>query len=90
MKQIYNVLVHADASLPSFEVLLLLIILTLCLLFKTSRIGLVSAYLFAYRWGWLVFESSFGNNQSYIYGYTVFGFIALILMVISMVRNIGN
>ncbi len=87
MKEFVLMLVHSDAFLPSWEVICLLTILTLCLLLKTNKMGLIASYLFAYRWGWLVFESSFGEHTSFMYGYLIFGFIALILAVVSMLRT---
>jgi hypothetical protein len=90
MKEIVDVVVHTSASLPSVEVVLLLAILTFCLLFKTNKLGLIASFLFSYRWGWLVFERSFGSDLTYMYGYLAFGILALSLMVIGMVRSIGN
>ena len=69
--------------------MLLLTILTLCLLLKTNRLGLVTSYVFAYRWGWLIFERSFGHDMNFMYGYLFFGIMALTLIVISMVRSIN-
>ena len=87
MKDVLSVMLHSDATLPSLEVMLLLTILTLCLLFKTNKIGLVASYIFAYRWGWLIFEKSFGHDLTYMYGYMGFGFLALIFAVIGMFRT---
>ncbi len=85
MINIVNALAQTDCSLPAYEVMILLMVLTVCLLMRASRIGLVAAYLFAYRWGWLLFDSTFARTQmGYVYGYLVFGIIALILAVFSM------
>ena len=91
MNSILSVLSHTEVNMASYEVMLQLVILTGCLLFRASRLGLIAAYIFAYRWGWLVFERSFGTEQpAFIYGYMVFGFLTLILAVLSMWRAYGT
>ncbi|MFH0879854.1 MAG: hypothetical protein V2A34_09090 [Lentisphaerota bacterium] len=88
MKELYLVLTTAEIPMPSYEVILLLCVLTLCLLFRATRIGLLTSFLFTYRWGWLIFEQTFGmQERTFVYGYFVFGFIALILAVFSMWRS---
>ena len=72
-------------SLPASEVMVMLGLLTIFMLFRCNRIGLVVAYLFAYRWGWLFFQQSFGAQfRDYVMGYYVFGAVVFLLVVIGM------
>ena len=81
---VFNVTRHATLTLPSIEVTLLIVILTVCLLFKFTRIGLFMAYLFVYRWGWLFFMD---QPQNMLLGYMTFGCLVGILTIIGMVRS---
>lgn len=81
---VFNVTRNATLTLPSIEVTLLIVILTVCLLFKFTRIGLFMAYLFVYRWGWLFFMD---QPQDMLLGYMTFGCLVGILTIIGMVRS---
>jgi hypothetical protein len=83
-QQIYNVICRATLDLPAIEVTFLIIILTICLLFKFTRTGLVVAYLFVYRWGWLFFME---QPQEMLVGYLIFGCIVGILTVVGMLLH---
>lgn len=76
---------RSAVSLPACEVLILLGVMTVCLLFRWNRAGLVVAYLDAYRWGWLFFRESFGAQYPLaMLFYYVFGGFVLLLFLIGM------
>ena len=79
---------HAMISIPGMEALVLLILLTICLLFRINRTGLVMAYIFTYRWGLLFGEQYFaGDPQVYhvfLTSYIVFGILVLTLAMVAM------
>lgn len=58
-------LAQGTMTIPFVEGLLLLILLTLCLLFRLSRTGLIVAYLFVYAWGWRFQEQNLPANSSF-------------------------
>ncbi len=88
MIDILQVIYSAQISAPSYEVMILLLVLTICLLLRATKTGLLAAYLFTYRWVWLMFERSFGPNQMiFLYGFLIFGFVVLILALISMLTQ---
>jgi hypothetical protein len=71
-------------SLPTGEMMILLALLTLCLLAKATRTGLLTAYFFVFRWGWIFFQQNFGTDTSMFRGYVILGIIIPGLAVIRM------
>lgn len=62
--------------------------MTICLLFRITRTGLVIAYIFMYRWGLLFGEQYFGGElrvyHIFITSYIVFGILVLTLAMVAM------
>jgi hypothetical protein len=85
LSELFNIIQHATLPLPAIEVSMLLAILTACLLFRFTKMGLVAAYLFTYRWGWLILTEQ--PDADYLVYYLVFGVAAGILTVIGMLNN---
>ena len=79
---------HATISIPGMEAMVLLILLTICLLFRVTRIGLVTAYIFMYRWGLLFGEQYFAGDARlynvFLSSYIVFGILVLTLALVAM------
>jgi len=79
---------HAMISIPGMEAMVLLILLTICLLFRISRIGHIIAYIFAYRWGLLFGEQYFARDAKvyhvFLTSYIVFGILVLTLALVAM------
>ena len=72
--ELFHAFQHSSITLPTLEVMLLLVAITICLLLRWNRAGLMIAYADAYRWGWMFFNESFsGQFQSYMMGYYIFG-----------------
>ena len=75
----------STVTFPSGEVLLLISVLTISLLYRAKRIGLLFAYLFAYRWGWLVVSEGNTEYQAWILGaYLIFGMAVGIIAVVRL------
>jgi len=85
LSDLLSVIQHTTLPLPAIEVIALLVVLTACLLFRFSRMGLFTAYVFTYRWGWIIFEET--RDTQYITGYLVLGVAAGILAVIGMLYS---
>jgi hypothetical protein len=81
LKTLINVLTRTQLDLPAFDLLLLLILLTLALLCRYSRVGLLVAYAFVYRWGWTVSHSL--GHKAHV-GYLCFGMAVALLAVIGL------
>ena len=82
---------HASyVSLPAIEVMILVGIMSMCLLFRWNRIGLLIAFGEAYRWGCMFFHNAFSEFPSYVAGYYVFGAVILILILINFFVNKSN
>jgi len=79
---------NATIAIPGMEAVLLLGALTVCLLFRITRTGLVLAYIFAYRWGLLFGEQHFAGDprvyQVFLTSYIVFGILVLTLAMVAM------
>ena len=74
----------ASLTVSALELSLLMIILSACLVFRFSKTGLIAAYLFCYKLGWIVMSS---HSQSYMIGYLVFGVIVGVVTVIGMLKT---
>lgn len=80
-----HVMTSGVVTLHATEVMILLGVLTLCLLFRLNRLGMILVYLDVYRWGWMFFQDSYGKSyQNYLTGYFLFGGIVLLLFVIGI------
>ena len=80
-----HVMTSGMVSLHATEVMLLLGVLTLCMLFRLNRIGMMLVYLDVYRWGWIFFQDNYGKSyQNYMLGYYLFGGLVLVLFVIGI------
>lgn len=79
-----SVVTKASIELPAIEVTILLIVMSVCLASRHTNIGLVLTYIFAYRWGWILFA---GHNIEFMTAYLFFGTITGILTVIGMMTS---
>lgn len=80
--EFYKTLHTIEVSVPSSEMLLLMMILVTCLAFKTTRSGLILGFLFAYRWGWMAFKDGLADTiPTFIYLYFGFG-VAVVLLAV--------
>lgn len=79
---------HATITIPGIEGVILLVILTMCMLFRITRTGLVIAYIFTYRWGLLFGEQYFAGDARlhsvFFTSYIVFGILVLTLATVAM------
>lgn len=73
----------ATITLPAVELTMLLGLLTLTLVFRLARTGLLASYMFVYYWGWSLFV---GHRPKFMVGYLVFGGAVAILTAIGMFR----
>lgn len=85
LNELINIIQHTTLPLPAIEVTMLLVILTACLLFRFSRMGLFTAYVFTYRWGWIIFAET--RDTQCITGYLILGVAAGILAVVGMLHS---
>jgi hypothetical protein len=83
LNELSQVIRTSQLTLPAFELVLLMVLLSVALLFRYSKAGILVAYLFAYRWAWpIVADLEKGAQFGYlILGATVAGlaFIGLFL-----------
>ena len=79
-----DIMSQATVTLPAMEVSLLLAALSCCLVLKLNKTGLVIAYLFIYRWSWMILKNS---GHDFLLFYLIFGVIVGVLTVIGMFRT---
>lgn len=84
VNELIKLMSDATITLPVLEVTILLVLLAGCLVFKCTRVGLVIAYLFIYRWGWLFFTD---RGQNFLLSYLVLGCVVGILTVVGMLSS---
>ncbi|MBN1670929.1 MAG: hypothetical protein JXR37_07845 [Kiritimatiellae bacterium] len=81
----------AEVPIPVWEAMLLLALLTLCLLFRYSRPGLVIAYVFTYRWGWrFCQQGALTVWNTFAIVYVLFGTAVLALVAATMLFGWGS
>jgi len=72
-------------SLPTGEMMILLVVMVLCLLTRATRIGLLTAYFFVFRWGWIFFKENYGDLSNNLFlGYVVLGLMVPVLAIIRL------
>ena len=81
----------ATISIPLLELIILLLLMTGCLLLRFSKTGLVVAFLFVYRWGWIfclhgAFLDVTTRTMCHV-GYIVFGILVVTLTVVAMILS---
>ncbi len=85
---------QATVAVPLVETTILLLAITVCLLFRFSRTGLVLAFLFLYRWGWTVqvqrFTSDPAVQSAFSAGYLVFGILVFTFALLGMAFRGGR
>jgi hypothetical protein len=88
MNEYLEIAQQTNVPIPTLELLALLVMLTISLIFKATRVGLLVAYLFVFRWGWLFFRETFHDqHDSFLFSYLAFGVLVTALSVIMMVRS---
>ena len=87
MNEFLEIAKQTNVPIPTLELLALLAILTVSLIFKSTRIGLLMAYLFVFRWGWLFIQETFQQHDTFVVSYLVFGLLVTVLSVVMMFRS---
>jgi hypothetical protein len=76
-----------DFSVPLWEVMLLVLINSFCLLFGRHRLGLIVSYLFVLYWGFIFnrgyFVDMLGHLNWGLYVYGISGIVMAIIFLIS-------
>jgi hypothetical protein len=76
-----------DFSVPLWEVILLVLINSICLLLGRHRLGLIVSYLFVFYWGFIFNSTYFVNMMDYftwgLYIYVISGVVMAIIFLIS-------
>jgi hypothetical protein len=84
MSELFSLLKNAQITLPVMEITSLIVGLSICLANKWTRSGLLVAYVFVYRWGWMFFAK---QSMPYFMAYLVLGGIVLLLSVCDMLGS---
>lgn len=79
---ILDIIRTASITLPALEISILLAVLSFCLVFHLTKIGLITAYLFIYRWGWLILSS---KDEKFLTSYLILGTIVGIITTVGLV-----
>lgn len=87
MNEILEIAKQTNVPIPTLELLVLLIILAVSLVFKATRVGLLTAYLFVFRWGWLFIHETFHGQYEALITYIAFGAAVTLLSVVMMIRS---
>ncbi len=80
----FQIIKGSQLTLPSIEVALFVVLLALSLLYRYNRAGMVVAYLFACRWGWMV-AGTLPTPAKTIY--VILGVLVGALAIVSMLSD---
>lgn len=85
----YNNSVFSQATfeVPALETTILFAVLTFCLLLRFARTGLVIAYIFVYRWGWIFCREEMKFDDRFFAAYIVFGVLVCTFVVVGMLHS---
>ena len=85
MREFFDLLQQTQLEIPAAEPLVLLALLILCLVLRATRSGLLIAYIFVYRWGWIWFAHTFRQHMPlYFQVYCYLGIAVFILSAFRM------
>ena len=88
MNEFLQILRESTVTVPSYEIMVVLVLQSLCYLFRTPRIGLLVSCAFVYRLGWWFLVGHYGLRATpYFYGYALFGLLLLALALYGMFRD---
>ncbi|TAN37940.1 MAG: hypothetical protein EPN23_03765 [Verrucomicrobia bacterium] len=88
MYEFMQTLAVNTVNVPAHEILVVLVLQSLCYLFRTARIGLLVSYTFVYRLGWSFMLGHFGlEGAPYFYAYGAFGALMLLLAFWGMIHD---
>ncbi len=84
--RIVEFLTAKEFSVPVWEVIILVVINSICLLLGKHRLGLIVSYLFVFYWGFVInkgyFIDSLGNMRWGVYVYAISGVLMVVITVI--------
>jgi hypothetical protein len=79
-----KILRSSEMDIPSVEPFILVVILTLAILLRYPRFGLLAAYLFAYKWCWSLVM---GLSLQAQIAYTFFGVLVGLFAVVGLMQD---
>ena len=85
--QFWQVFEGSTVTTPSYEIMVLLIVTTCCLLTRWTRLGLLLSFVYVYRWGWLFMHQEFSNQPRLLIAYYSTGILVLIGSIIAFLSK---
>ena len=87
--EIWTVLLQAEVPMPVPEIIVTLAALSLCMLFRFNRAGLLISYLFVFHMGWLLCQNELVQKHSeygtFALAYLLLGAVVLCLSAYGMI-----
>lgn len=68
--------VESTVTTPAPEIMMLLVVTAVCMIARWSRLGLMVAFGYTYRWGWLLMHQEFGSYHGMLMIYYISGILA--------------
>lgn len=84
LENTFLIIKGSHLTLPSIEVVLFVALLSGSLVFRYNRCGIIVAYIFAYRWGWMVVDMLPAAAQA---SYIILGILVGALAIVSMLSD---
>ena len=87
MNELFKISQTGAITLPSYEVLLLVAILCVCLLVQSQRVGLICSFLFSYKWGWQFIKAELAPQSEHVlFVYLGMGVLSIVAIFLGIVR----
>lgn len=85
--EFWQTFVESTITTPAPEIMLLVLMTTICMIARWSRLGLLLAFGYAYRWGWLLMHREFGSYHGMLTAYYISGIIAVVGAIIAFLMQ---
>lgn len=88
MNEFVQALAASTVSVPAHEVMVVLVLQSLCYLFRSPRLGLLVSCAFVYRLGWWFLHTRFGApDMPWFAGYIGLGIFLLALAIYGLIHD---
>lgn len=83
----WQIFTQSTVTTPAHEIMLLLVVVTFCLFAKWTRVGLLVAFVYVYRWGWLFMHQAFDNQPRFLIVYYTAGILVIVASIIAFIMH---
>ena len=91
MNEIMGMIAEATITVSVLQITIMIIMFSLCLLFRFNKLGLLLAYLYTFHMGWTFCQAELIHKgtqfHTYAMVYVIFGMFVLFLSIVQMFQS---